>query len=398
LILFYDEDQSIKPSDVQREDFDRLKINPRTKVEQLKSQFRVRGGNDYVKFIDRMLNVRLLSPEKFISQDYEFLLFDSIEDILSEIKKREQENGLSRMVAGYSWKWISKNDYNLTDIAIDGTTLRWNSVASDWVNSVNSINEVGCIHTTQGYDLNYTGIIFGNEISYDKDTDQIVIRPENYHDINGKQSIKDPAKLKSFILNIYKTIMLRGIKGTYLYACDPDLREYLAKHVHLYKQPTKSSLWPMDEVVPYENSVPIYDLKAAAGNFSEPQHVSDHEWIRLPLKYTASNDLFACTVVGESMNKIIPNGSVCLFRKYYGGSRDGLIVLVEHSSIQDRDFGSGYTVKEYRSKKHSDDSGWSHSSILLKPLSHDSTFEALELGDDELKELNVVGIFECVLE
>ncbi len=149
--------------------------------------------------------------------------------------------------------------------------------------------------------------------------------------------------------------------------------------------------------MPYENCIPLFDLKAAAGSFSELQTVTDCDWITLPLQYKPSTDLFACTVVGESMNKVIPNGSICLFRKYTGGSRDGKIVLAEHYSIQDADFGSGYTVKEYRSKKNVDVDSWSHQSILLKPLSYDSGYTPIEISEDDLSSLNVIGVFERVL-
>lgn len=397
-ILFYDENQSIKPSDAKKDDFDKLKANSFTKIEYLKSQFRVKGGNDYVQYIDNLLNCRLNITESiFNSKNYAFTLFDSIEELVAEIKLRDKENGLSRLVAGYSWQWISNKNKDLYDIKIESTELKWNSVASDWVNSSNSINEVGCIHTTQGYDLNYTGVIFGNEISYDKVKDEIVILKENYFDKNGKQSIKDPQELKDFIINIYKTIMLRGIKGTYVYACDKNLREYLSQFIPKNKIEKTISFIPNENVIPYINSIPLFDLKVAAGNFSELQTVTDCDWIEIPKRYKPSTDLFACKVVGESMNKIIPNNSICLFRKYSGGSRDGKIVLVQHSNIQEADFGSGYTIKEYRSKKIIDDDSWNHQSITLKPLSLDSTFNDIILEEDDLNELKVIGIFECVL-
>lgn len=139
-------------------------------------------------------------------------------------------NLASRLIAGYSWEWVSKNK-NVHDIVIDEIKLKWNSVSNDWVNSTNAINEVGCIHTTQGYDLNFTGLIFGNEISYDKKKNEIVIKQENYFDRNGKQSISDPNDLKNYIINIYKTMMLRGIRGTYVYVCDKSLREYFSEHI-----------------------------------------------------------------------------------------------------------------------------------------------------------------------
>ena len=399
-IYFYDENQSIKPSDVKKEDFDKLKQDSFSKTEYLKSQFRSRGGNDYVKYIDNLLRCKLTNSDViFNSKEYELILFDSIDDIISEIKSRDVENGLSRLVAGYSWPWMtnkkdSKQDY---DIEIENKRLKWNSTNIDWVNSESSRDEVGCIHTTQGYDLNYTGIIFGNEITYDKATNQVKILKENYYDVNGKQSIVDPEELKDFILNIYKTIMLRGIKGTYVYVCDKNLRDYFSQFIPLFKIEKETSVFKQNDVIPYVNSIPLFDLNVAAGNFSELQTVSDCEWIALPDSYKPSNDLFACKVVGESMNKIIPNGSTCMFRKYTGGSRDGKIVLVEHTSIQDPDFGSGYTVKEYRSKKKIEDDIWGHESIVLKPLSFDLLYDAIELTQDELVDLKVIGVFECVL-
>src|SRR5690606_13812297 len=125
----------------------------------------------------------------FQSNKYDLVLFDSIETMMEKIKEQDGRMGLSRLVAGYSWPWISRNDASGRDISIENQHLRWNSVNEDWVNSPNAINEVGCIHTTQGYDLNYAGIIFGNEISYDEANNEIIIYKEHYHDRNGKTGI-----------------------------------------------------------------------------------------------------------------------------------------------------------------------------------------------------------------
>lgn len=399
-VLFYDENQSIKPSDAKQDDFDVLKSSPSTSILQLKSQFRVKGGNAYVEFIDHLLNGKLKqNSAKFNSKEYEFTLFDSLEKMIEQIKLRNTESGLSRLIAGFSWEWISNKNAELYDIQIDDVKLKWNGTSSDWINSENSINEVGCIHTTQGYDLNYSGIIFGNEISFDPSTQKIIIKEENYFDKNGKQSIKDPNELKAFILNIYKTIMLRGIKGTYVYVCDPLLRAYFESYIPKYQEekPKLESIFRMKNIKPFENAVPLYDLKVAAGEFGELDQVENVEWINLPERIKPSKDLFVCKVIGESMNKVIPNGSYCLFRKYAGGSRNGQIVLAEHTSFHDSEFGSAYTVKEYESKKIEDENGWKHQSIILKPLSNDSNYEDIILSDDELESFKVIGVFECVL-
>lgn len=396
-VLFYDEGQSIKPSDVEPEDFEKLKDKESTNVEFLSSQFRVRGGKPYVEYLDKLLKCKFEPDHQvYSSKEYEFLLFDSLEDMVSEVKNRNTEHGYARLIAGYSWIWDSRKNKEAFDINIENLELRWNSINIDWINSKNSINEVGCIHTTQGYDLNYVGIIFGKEITYDKDKNELVILKENYHDKNGKNSIKDPKQLKRFVINIYKTLMLRGRLGIYVYVCDEDLKAYLEKHIGKYRKQNSIAL-SQNKLIPYDNCVPLYNLEAAAGIFSELQNVKDFEWIEIPSRYKATEDLFAFRVVGESMNQIIPNGSICLFRKYTGGSRNGKIVLVESTCIHDLDFGSGYTVKEYHSKKTVEDEEWSHESIILKPLSQNLEYENIELSGDELITLNVVGVFECVL-
>jgi hypothetical protein len=247
--------------------------------------------------------------------------------------------------------------------------------------------------------LNYSGIIFGNEISYSKEKKEIIIKEENYYDANGKQSITEPNELKNFIINIYKTILLRGIRGTYVYACDTDLRAYLSTHI----MPHKSNLNIEKtrnvriEEKQFKNSVPFYNVQAAAGNFSDLQTIEDHSWVELPEYVQFSEDYFACKVVGESMNKIIPTDSICLFKKYCGGSRNGRIVLAQSSEIQDSDFGSGYTVKEYQSTKTTNDDSWRHDTIILKPQSLDKSFEQIVLEAEELKDFKVIGFFEMIL-
>src|SRR5699024_4382943 len=139
------------------------------------------------------------------------------------------------------------------------------------------------IHTTQGYDLNYTGIIFGHEIRYNPETQQITVDAEHYHDRLGKQTIKCPEALKQYIINIYKTMMLRGIKGTFIYACDKNLRNYLKQHTPAFQATaSKLALKQAPKLKPYINAVPYYDLKAAAGQFSALQEATQKDWVAVP--------------------------------------------------------------------------------------------------------------------
>ncbi len=400
-IFFYDAAQSVKPSDIDSKKFDELLNNQMTIKLELKSQMRVNGGNNYIRFVDELLNVKRNQRVKFDSEKYEVLLFESFLDFYNQMLEKENEFKLCRIVAGYSWEWKSdpkrKNpDLNAVDIEFDGLEFQWNQTDKDWINNpkdkTNPLKEIGCIHTVQGYDLNYTGVIFGREINYNPLTDAIEIDSSLYFDKYGRNGTNEK-ELKLFIINIYKTIMYRGIKGTYIYAYHKELRDYFKKHIQVFeKKPVFRVLKP-NEVKPFVNSIPLIDIQAAAGNFSDLQSHSELEWIEPPLNIMVKKGLFVCKVVGESMNKLIPNGSYCLFKKDEGGSRQGSIVLAESTDIQDFEFGSGYTVKEYHSIKESNEDGWRHESIILKPLSTNDNYKNIELKGDSLISFRIVGIF-----
>ena len=404
-IFFYDSAQSVKPSDIPSSNFDKL-LNESDTIEiELKSQMRSNGGNDYITFVDDLLNIKRENKFFYNPEKYDIVVFDSMKDLYEQLSIKEEKFGLCRLVAGYSWPWLSdpkkkpKPDLNAIDIEIDGVELQWNKTDKDWINSENAFNEVGCIHTTQGYDLNYTGVIFGEEISFNKVTKKIEVDKSKYFDKNGKRGLDDLEELKAYIINIYKTIMFRGIRGVYIYACDKKLREYFKEHIPSYKSESKLRILPFTDVKPFVNAVPIYDIYAAAGNFSELQISTENfKWVELPMNVSVREGYFVCQIIGESMNKKIDNGSWCLFKKDSGGSREGKIVLVEHYNIQDSDFGSGLTIKSYHSEKNISKESWSHKSIILKPLSFDDQFEEIILKEDEINELKVIGEFVTTLE
>ncbi len=230
-IFFYDSAQSVKPSDVDSRNFTKLLNEKNTLHITLKSQMRVKGGNNYIQFVDDLLHVKRNEPTIYREEKYEMFVFDSFIDLRSELVKREKDYGLCRMIAGYAWPWISNPKLNpkpspeVTDIEMDGLKFKWNSTDKDWINSPNAFDEIGCIHTTQGYDLNYAAVIFGKEINFNRNKNMIEIDPKKYFDINGKKGISDLDQLKTYIINIYKTIMYRGIKGTFIYAYNKELRE-----------------------------------------------------------------------------------------------------------------------------------------------------------------------------
>jgi len=149
-----------------------------------------------------------------------------------------------------------------------------------------------------------------------------------------------------------------------------------------------------DEVKPYENCVPLLDLKVAAGGFSAQQSVdsSQNEWVEYEGRTHPAQNIFIAQVVGESMNRRIPNEAWCVWRLHPAGTRQGKVVLAQHRDIQDPEHGGIYTVKVYESEKQADDDGgWQHRRVVLKPDSTDPSFKPMVLENLTEGELTIVA-------
>ena len=235
-VLFYDYKQVVGPSGIDFERFDKKMEdafqNRMIAYYTLLTQMRVQGGNDYIGFVKGLLAGTCLG--KYKSDKYDFKLYSDFSKFEKDMYTKESETGLSRMLAGYAWPWFSKRDQTQKDIEIQGIKRMWNHCTEGWIHTPESIDEVGCIHSIQGYDLNYAFVILGKDIGYDKKTGQIIVRPECYFDKNGKRSASYE-ELLEYISNIYYVLMTRGIKGTYLYVCDDGLREYFSQHIEMEK-------------------------------------------------------------------------------------------------------------------------------------------------------------------
>jgi DUF2075 family protein len=216
-------------------DFEHIKNTEYATSANLQSSSRLPGDNSYAHFIELLFSCAWDDHGKTMFKGFELCLFDNIYGFVREVKKRERSNSLSRMVAGYAWPCISLRNPSLYDITIGDFRARWNLTTTEWITSPGAIDEVGTIHTVQGYEFNYAGVIFGPEISYDKHKNEIVIHKEHYYDSLGKKTIADSAELRRNIINIYRILMTRGIKGTFVYACNKELHEYFARHMHIYR-------------------------------------------------------------------------------------------------------------------------------------------------------------------
>ena len=227
-ILFYDSLQSIKPSDIEPKKLQKYIEDSNALVLKLEDQIRIQGGNEYLELINNIL-YQLNSPNPSLN-NYEFKIFDEINEMKDLINKRNNSHGFSRLIAGYDWDWQSKDGSKDYDIEINNLQLKWNSKTEGWMSSKDAVNEVGSVHTTQAYTLNYAGVIIGPSLSFNKNENKINVHPELYKDRYGKQGI-DENQVKEFILNIYYVLLTRARLGTYVYIVDEDLRKYFKDFV-----------------------------------------------------------------------------------------------------------------------------------------------------------------------
>jgi DUF2075 family protein len=232
-IIFRDDLQTIRPCDIDAADFREMteKRYPGTVVRQaLSTQWRCLGGNGYIDYLREIMSGTAKKYRKV--ENYDFKLYDDPGKMHEDIKALNDEYGLCRMAAGYAWKWVTKKDKKAYDIIIGKNKFRWNSTYDNWITSKNAVNDIGCIHTVQGYDLNYLGVIIGEDIKYDPVNHKIYADKNCYFDQQGKSGVADdPEALREYLSNIYITLMTRGIRGTYVYVCNPALRDYMAKFI-----------------------------------------------------------------------------------------------------------------------------------------------------------------------
>ncbi|MGH8243081.1 MAG: DNA/RNA helicase domain-containing protein [Steroidobacteraceae bacterium] len=240
-IFFLDEDQRVTWKDVGSVKAIRSKApgNASIEKETLASQFRCNGSEGYLAWLDDVFQIRRTANTTLDAAQFDFRVFDSPESMRREIVSRNEPENKARMVAGYCWDWKSRRDARAIDVVIPEHQfgMQWN-LASDaglWIISPYSVEQIGCIHTCQGLEVDYIGVIIGPDLTV-RDG-KILTHPEKRS--RQDQSLKgfrklhrtDPAsacaKADALIKNTYRTLMTRGMKGCYVYCTDSSLSEYL---------------------------------------------------------------------------------------------------------------------------------------------------------------------------
>lgn len=232
-IFLIDEDQRITTKDIGSIDEiekwakllqSRVIINEDTK---LTSQFRCNGSDQYIQFLNNLLQIGEFVYLDLSDLNFDIKLFDNPNKMRDVLREQNQINNKARMVAGYCYDWDVKNNRGEYDIYLeDEFKARWN-LENDkiWAINPSSFEEVGCIHTAQGLEFDYVGVLIGQDLRYDEINSRIIIDKSKISKDDKTSGIKSSNEIlaSQLIKNTYKTLLTRGQKGCYIYCEDKSL-------------------------------------------------------------------------------------------------------------------------------------------------------------------------------
>ena len=247
-IFFLDEDQRVSIKDIgNQKSILSFATEVGATIEQytLESQFRCNGSDGYLAWLDHVLDIRQTANYQLSQKEYEFKVFDDVsemhEHIINLNSSKNYRPNMARVVAGYCWKWKSKKDLNAFDITIGSYQRRWNLTqdGSLWIMAEKSVEQIGCIHTCQGLEVDYIGVIIGPDLMIRNG--KVVVNPNardsNDSTIKGYKAMmqcnpkETTTLIDSIIKNTYKTLMTRGMKGCFIYSQDHETRNYFKQRL-----------------------------------------------------------------------------------------------------------------------------------------------------------------------
>ncbi len=357
-IFFIDEDQRVTWHDIGRkEEIEKWANKIGVKVQNLKldSQFRCNGSDGYLSWLDDVLGIAETANMTLEGIDYDFRIVDSPNELRDMIFERNKVANKARLVAGYCWDWVSKKDKSLDDITIPEFDfgMKWN-LASDgnvWIISPKSVHEVGCIHTCQGLEVDYVGVIVGNDLVVRNG--EVITDPNKRaktdaslkgYKKEAKENTENAAeKADAIIKNTYRTLMTRGMKGCYVYFVDKETEKFFRSRItgafSIGESTVKTVLSPYTKEmvrVPIVGSAPCGNPLMAEPNIEGYIDV-EKEKIRPGFEY------FILRADGDSMNLAgINDGDLVLCRLHEKAETGNRVVALLG--------GENVTIKMYDKK------------------------------------------------
>lgn len=424
-VFFIDDRQVVRPDEIGSVDYIKESASAHKckiiEFEELETQFRCNGSDGFVNWINNTLGIKRTANAIWNQNEetFDFRIFDSPESLEQAIIEKNNQGYKARLTAGFCWNWSeAKNDGTLVnDVVIGDFSRPWNAkpeakkLAADipkatlWAHDPNGLNQVGCIYTAQGFEFDYVGVIFGEDLIYDLEKQGWFGNRSKSADNTVKRSKENFIDL---VKNTYRVLTTRGMKGCYVYFMDKSTELYFKSRIekstlkgeliHIEpEQETNGILEEINDNRKFKDFLPVYSLKAVATNFIREEYVEQLGWMKVNEQLKLGNDMFIAQVVGRSMEPTIKDGAFCVFRFERGGSRNGKVVLVESRHVSDPESLQSYTIKRYRSKKvYQSDGTWIHEKIILSPDNID--FEDIILENVNEDEFKVVAEFISVLD
>ena len=243
-VFFIDEDQRVTLKDIgTKEHIEQCAKAAKAEIRYLalESQFRCNGSDGYLAWLDNLLGIRQTANESIHDLNYSFKVVDSPHELRKQIEQLNMERNRARMVAGYCWPWKSKKDAKAMDINIGDFAMQWNlsTDGSLWIVSPESVNQIGCIHTCQGLEVDHIGVIIGDDlvirngkwVSQPDKRDKHDKSMRGWKKLMSEQPKTAPKHIESIIKNTYRTLMTRGMKGCIVYSTDKETREWMKENV-----------------------------------------------------------------------------------------------------------------------------------------------------------------------
>lgn len=437
-VFFIDDRQVVRPNEIGRSSLIREAAAANDCVlheSVLEAQFRCSGSDAFVSWIDNTLDLRRAQPVLFdqSEQTFEFNIIESAEALDALIRAKSAEGHSARLVAGYCWPWsktLAEDGALSRDVVIGEFQRPWNArpdmtglppgvpKADYWAHEPGGLDQVGCIYTAQGFEFDYVGVIWGPDLRYQPGEGWVGEKGANCDSTVRKSG----ERFVDLVKNTYRVLLSRGMKGCFVHFMDPETEKFVRsrteglgvrpKPAPQRRSPPPPSLAPAavheltpfvripaKDMRPWENCVPMLDLKVAAGAFSELQDLEADaiDWVALPDHFRIRPGYFVAKVVGESMNKRVPNGAWALFSTDVRGSKQGKIVLAQAREFGDPDGAGRFTLKIYDASKVEGDDGAVYERIRLHPSSTEQRYTPIDIDLDDEDRPTIVALLVTVL-
>ncbi|TSD06302.1 MAG: hypothetical protein Greene07147_161 [Parcubacteria group bacterium Greene0714_7] len=354
-IFFIDDDQAVRPDDIGTvHELKRLAEQHDAKIYEMEltAQFRCAGAEGYINWLNDTLHLKeTANYDGWDNKSFDFKIFDDPNKLREAISEKSKKGNVARILAGYAWEWTAANkgnaDGEVEDIVISEFDFRmpWNSrkVGTTWAIDEKGIEQAGCIHTSQGLEFDYVGVIIGDDLNFDTESKLFSTDHKKYKDKTGKKGMKEkPEELNRLVRNIYKVLMTRGMKGCYVYFSDKGLEHYFKERVRLTESNSRPGVPVVSPITREMLQIPLVGSAPCGAPLLGQENIEEYISVEKS-KIRSGFEYFVLRAEGDSMNLAgINDGDLVLCRQQLKADTGDRVVAL---------LGDNVTIKEYGPRK-----------------------------------------------